>query len=266
MSKKFNLGTKTIEDATFVKISGVIDEDNRLASSLKKIDGKTVVLDLEEIVRINSCGVRDWVNWVNDLDAMDKQVILVKCSPCIVNQLNVVNNFVGQGMVKSFFAPYYCGNCDTEQLRLLPVGDFAGQSAPAAPAVQCRKCGSPNTEFDDLEQAYFAFLPRNAGKVVDPALEQHIRSLSPSIQDRIQRLDRVEAEEAQSTPTSGSYSPLTATVGSGIDISRDSLHGQGPAVPPTAPSASKGSLSAVLMVAALALAVGLIGYVLYMGG
>lgn len=263
MSKKFNLGTKTIEDATFVKISGVIDEDNRLASSLKKIDGTTVVLDLEEIVRINSCGVRDWVNWINDLDARGKQVILVKCSPVIVTQLNVVNNFVGRGMVKSFFAPYYCSNCDTEQLRLLSVGEFSGQSAPKAPAVQCRACGSPKTEFDDLEDAYFAFLPRNAGKVVDPALEQHIRKLSPSIQERIQRLDKVEAEEG--TPTSGSYSPLTATVGSGIDISRDSINAPGPDTPPAPPAKSKGTLSAMLMFAAVALAIGLIGYVLYMG-
>ena len=72
MSKKFSLGANTVEDVTFLKVSGVVDEDNTLARSLKKIDGRTVVIDLSGVDRINSCGVRDWVNWLNDLDAKGK--------------------------------------------------------------------------------------------------------------------------------------------------------------------------------------------------
>jgi anti-anti-sigma regulatory factor len=104
---KFFLGSQTVEDVTFLKVSGTIDEDNTLASSLKKIDGHTVVVDLAGVERINSCGVRDWVNWLNDLEGRGKQVVLVRCSPVIVNQVNLVHNFAGRGHVKSFFAPYY---------------------------------------------------------------------------------------------------------------------------------------------------------------
>ena len=69
MAQKFFLGANTVEGVTFLKIRGVIDEDNALAKSLRRIEGDTVVIDLEGVVRINSCGVRDWVNWLNDLDA-----------------------------------------------------------------------------------------------------------------------------------------------------------------------------------------------------
>ena len=180
MPKKFFLGANTVEGVTFLKVSGVIDEDNTLAGSLKKIEGGTVLMDLSEVRRINSCGVRDWVNWLNDLADRNKRVIFLRCSPCIVNQINLVNNFVGQGKVKSFFAPYYCPRCDCEQLELLQVEQFAGMARPTAPGVRGRDCNQATCEmaFDDIEEAYFAFLPRNTGQVVDAALKSHLESLS----------------------------------------------------------------------------------------
>ena len=208
MSKKFYLGANTVEDVTFLKVSGVVDEDNALARSLKKIDGKTVIIDLSGVVRINSCGVRDWVNWLNDLAAVEKKLILVRCSPCIVNQINLVNNFVGTGMVKSFFAPFYCPKCDIEQQKLLQVEDFASMTRPVAPGARGDGCNEAQCqmEFDDIEEAYFAFIPRNTGSVVDQKLQKHVESLSPTIRDRIKRLDTVERDEDTGrTPVSGMY-------------------------------------------------------------
>ena len=102
--KKLTIGTNSVEDVVFVKLSGVIDEDNTLARTTKKLTGRTLVLDLAEVKRINSCGVRDWVNWLSDLHAKGKTVILTRCSPCIVTQLNLVNNFVGRAMVRAYYA------------------------------------------------------------------------------------------------------------------------------------------------------------------
>lgn len=267
--KKLTIGTNAVEDVVFVKLSGVIDEDNTLARSTKKLTGRTLVLDLAEVKRINSCGVRDWVNWLGDLHAKGKTVILTRCSPCIVTQLNLVNNFVGSAMVRSFFAPYYCAQCDLEVLCLLQVEDFAGQTTPRAPKpgdprspnVQCpRRTPNCQLEFDDIEEAYFAFLPRDGGITVDPALARHIEALSPNLRARIERLDKVASDGG--TPVSGSYSPLTHT---SVSMARDSLNLTAPPeAPAEPPPPSKSTLPIVLTVAAVAL-VGVIAWIVFGG-
>ncbi len=266
MAKKFTIGANTYEDVTFLKVTGVIDEDNALARSLKKIDGATVVIDLSAVTRINSCGVRDWVNWLNDLDAKGKRIMLVRCSPCIVNQINLVNNFIGQGMVKSFFAPYYCPKCDLEELHLTQLEAFAGMARPQAPVLRGEGCNEVQCqmEFDDIEEAYFAFLPRNTGQVVDAELKKVIDSLSPSMRERIKRLDTMDKdEETGRTPISGMYSPLTVTTG--LSIARDSLN-QVPAVQPPPAPAKRNLVGPALAAAAFAIAGAIVAYVLLVIG
>lgn len=259
--KKFSLAASTTEDVTFLKVRGVVDEDNTLGSSLKRIEGRTVIIDLSEVTRINSCGVRDWVNWLSELDARGTRIILVKCSPCIVNQVNLVNNFVGNGLVKSFYAPYYCARCDVEELVLLQVEAFAEMAQPVAPGVRGQRCTHADCQmiFDDIEAAYFAFLPRNTGATVDAALKETIDSLSPTIKERIRRLDAVERPD-ESGPGSSVYSPLTAT---GLSISRDSLN----ITPPAEPTEqTKSSLAPLLGAMALALAAAIVAYVIFVAG
>lgn len=261
--KKLRIATNTVEEVTFVKLSGVIDEDNELDRSTRKLTGQTVVLDLAEVQRINSCGVRDWVNWLSELDAAGKRVVLARLSPCIVTQLNLVNNFVGRAYVRSFFAPYYCARCDIESLCLLQVSDFAGQSSPRAPrvddprapSVRCQKnpaekvCG---LEFDDIEASYFAFLPRAAAQK-----DADFEALSPTLKARIERLDKVAGDA--STPVSGSYSPLTST---SISLARDA----GATVEAEAPAPSGRNPTTLLLVATAAVLVGLIAYVVFVLG
>lgn len=256
--KKLTIGTNTVEDVVFVKLGGVIDEDNTLARTTKKLAGRTVVLDLAEVKRINSCGVRDWVNWLSDLHAKGKTVILMRCSPCIVTQLNLVNNFVGSAMVRSFFAPYYCAHCDLEVLCLLQVEDFAGQTTPVAPkpgdprapGVECpRRTPHCDLEFDDIEAAYFAFLPRDAGHTVDPALLAHVEALSPSLRARIERLDKVATDD-DTSGGSGAYSPLTHT---SVSLARDSLNLSAPPEEAAPPARPRSSLPIVLSAVAAAL-------------
>jgi anti-anti-sigma regulatory factor len=262
--KKLELSARTVEDVTFLKLKGIVDEDNPLASAVKKLEGRTVVIDMADIKRINSCGVRDWVNWLADLEVAGKRVILVKCSPTIVNQLNLVNNFVGHAVVKSFFAPYYCARCDTEQLELVQVDDFAGQTRPRAPRIVGRGCQQTQCEmaFDDIEEAYFSFLPRSGGAVADVRLGELMGSLSPTIQDRIKRLDTVE-ESSADRGSSAVYNPLTVT-STGISIARDSINMDGPPIATPAP-AGRNKQAMILATVAIALAGAIAAYVLFSG-
>jgi anti-anti-sigma regulatory factor len=99
MSHKFQSSIQHRSDVSYVKLGGVIDEDNELAELVDKIPTGTAVIDLGEIERINSCGVRDWVNWLSKLENNGTRSVLVECSPAIVAQINLVNNFTGSGVV-----------------------------------------------------------------------------------------------------------------------------------------------------------------------
>ena len=68
MSQKFQSSVQHRSDVSYVKLGGVIDEDNELTDLVDKIPTGTAVIDLGEIERINSCGVRDWVNWLSKLE------------------------------------------------------------------------------------------------------------------------------------------------------------------------------------------------------
>ena len=77
MSQKFQASVHHRDDVSYVKLSGVIDEDNELTTLTDKIPAGTAVIDLGEIERINSCGVRDWVNWLGKLQDQATRAVLV---------------------------------------------------------------------------------------------------------------------------------------------------------------------------------------------
>ena len=123
MSQKFTAGVHHRDDVTFVKLSGVIDEDNELADLIDKIPSGTAVIDLGEVERINSCGVRDWVNWLSKIE----------------------NNH-----------PYFCPECDEEKVLLCEAGDM-GPPPHEPPTCRCDECDLV-MDFDDMPDSYFAFL------------------------------------------------------------------------------------------------------------
>ncbi len=156
MTQKFQSAVQHRGDVSYVKLGGVIDEDNELGELVEKIPNGTAVIDLGEIERINSCGVRDWVNWLSKLETNGTRSVLVECSPAIVAQINLVNNFTGNGVVKSFYVPYFCPECDEEKVLLVEAGDM-GPPPHEPPTCRCDECDLV-MDFDDMPDSYFAFL------------------------------------------------------------------------------------------------------------
>jgi anti-anti-sigma regulatory factor len=165
MSHKFQSSVQHRGDVSFVKLGGVIDEDNELNDLAEKIPQGTAVIDLGEIERINSCGVRDWVNWLSKLEHNGTRSVLVECSPAIVAQINLVNNFTGSGVVKSFYVPYFCPECDEEKVLLVEATDM-GPPPHEPPTCRCDECDLV-MDFDDMPDSYFAFLS-NQRKLAEP--------------------------------------------------------------------------------------------------
>jgi hypothetical protein len=141
---------------TTVEFFGEIDENADFAELRRRLKGQ-VVFHLAEVRRINSCGVREWVNFVRDLPGVT-ELTFTHCSPAIVTQLNMIYNFRGAAKVRSFLAPYVCESCGHEEEKLLDLQThFPTRDFKRVPDFKCDKCGSP-MEFDDLPERYLSFL------------------------------------------------------------------------------------------------------------
>jgi anti-anti-sigma regulatory factor len=143
---------------TLLKFSGTIDEafdGKKLANS---VDSEALVLDLGGVKKISSFGIREWVDFITAVGVRAKQIVLIECSPKVVDQLNMVANFAGSGRVFSFYAPFRCDYCDSEHRVLLDVAkDFESiktQKLAERPCPTCREA----MYFDDDGSTYFSYV------------------------------------------------------------------------------------------------------------
>ncbi|MEK6705335.1 MAG: BON domain-containing protein [Bdellovibrionota bacterium] len=133
-------------------LSGFIDETTDL-SALASLAGE-IILNLKEVSRVNSCGVREWVNWL--CKAAASAIVYEECPVVVVKQLNAVPDFQGKAKISSFFAPYFCEDCDSEAEMLLQSMQVEGGKAPE---MKCGSCGKP-MNFDAVPNQYFSFIKR----------------------------------------------------------------------------------------------------------
>jgi hypothetical protein len=140
------------DGVTRVALAGEIDEHADFAPLRELLRGD-VELELAGIRRINSCGVREWVNFVRDLPRASSLTFRA-CSTAFVTQLNMIFNFRGPARIVSFHAPYVCDVCGHDDELLVEVG--AGGKVEL-PAPLCPTCGDV-MQFDDLPERYLSFL------------------------------------------------------------------------------------------------------------
>jgi hypothetical protein len=147
-------------EGTRLKMFGDITEAADL-SPLLSISATTVILDLQGVRRINSSGVRQWVQFINGLGKGGRRIVFDRCSVAIVHQLNMVSSFRGNAQIRSVYAPYVCTDCGKDDARLTQVE----ASTPLVPeGVACSACGAA-MEFDDLPEVYFSFQGNRTGGV-----------------------------------------------------------------------------------------------------
>jgi anti-anti-sigma regulatory factor len=140
--------------APVLRLYGAIDEDADFTDILESANRYTEIrIDLGGITRINSVGVREWVNFVRALDSHES-VVLERCVPVVVTQLNMIANFAGTGRVVSVYAPYVCDECGHEESNLV---DTSGTiDVESFSERTCPNCGE-TMELDDLPESYFSF-------------------------------------------------------------------------------------------------------------
>jgi len=155
MSKMFieNLEENGI---SLFKISGSIDEDSSF-SELDLSNKDRVIFDLEGVKSINSCGIREWINWLKT--GSKTNFSFRSCPKIIVDQINMVSGFLPEkGEVESFFVPYYCDSSGSEKMVLFSrEKEFTENGIHYPENIVCDESGS-EMEIDIIESKYFRFL------------------------------------------------------------------------------------------------------------
>jgi len=132
-------------------LTGVIDENADL-SFLEGLSSPTK-LNMKDVKRINSYGVRAWIEAIRKVPA-GVPLDFIECSPAVIDQTNMVAGFLGRGKVTSFFAPMVCSQCGLERDALFHTDEY--QREGRLPEVSCERCGGALV-VDDLEEHYLLF-------------------------------------------------------------------------------------------------------------
>nr|WP_309895738.1 protein kinase [Archangium sp.] len=164
---------------THVRISGIIDETFPLTSSAPDLSG-LIIVDLGQVERISSFGVRRWIEFASKLPPGGISLYVVNAPPVMVDQLNMVEGFSGVARVLSVLAPYTCRACGEDRLRLVDLQTEATVIAEGrAPEHSCPVCAG-KLEFADLPSEFFDHARRQQFGTVDPVVMRYLRVTSPS--------------------------------------------------------------------------------------
>jgi anti-anti-sigma regulatory factor len=286
MADKLRATVEQAGDTSMVTLAGFLDENNNLKKLVAKIPAGTAEIDLGGVERINSVGIRDWVNWLAALDANGTRTVLVACSPAIVAQINLVKNFAGNGAVKSFQVPFHCRECDEEKIVVVETAEMSEPGAEP-PSCPCAACGRA-MDIDEMPESYFAFL----GTAAVPDNDREMaRGSSAVVKSRVKTRERKSSPpERQSRPSLSAFqtpahgtkrtssNPLLAkrpsrpsqqniAVGSDERISAPRISGVQINVPrPSASTVTPKSHVAMLIAIVLVLlaGIGALGYIVFM--
>ncbi len=147
------------ESETTVDFSGEITEESttelqKVAEELKA--AKDIVFNLANVTKINSLGVRSWVQFIRAIGPEHK-LAFSECAPVTVLQINMIPSFRAHATIDSVICQYSCSSCRALTSTVVECSKYDIDNLPPAPP--CSKCGS-ETELDEDEEEYFGFLKR----------------------------------------------------------------------------------------------------------
>lgn len=151
-----------------LELSGEIT-DRIDAAPIAELGAEYLVFDLEEVERITSYGIREWIKLLGGLEA--EYYCFVRSPPPLVAQFNMVYDFRGEGEIVSLFLPYLCPACGAETSHLADLRDEYGElSDYDPPKLDCPECGE-EANFDDIPELYLECLTRQGPPDVPAEVE-----------------------------------------------------------------------------------------------
>lgn len=173
---------RTRDRGFVVRLRGTIDETLRAEDLGSGLRG-AVVFDLDDVHRVTSFGVREWISALRQVEATS--YAFINARPSVVAQFNMVGGFAGRGELVSLYLPYHCENCvHTMEVKLDLRHQYDVVVSLRPPETSCELCGG-NTEFDDLPQHYLSYVAARP----PPTLNATLRALiDGSATDEAERL------------------------------------------------------------------------------
>jgi hypothetical protein len=154
-------------EITFFRFVGTIDENFDGSGLGSGLQGH-LVISLEQVRRITSFGIRQWVDFVSRASETCKSIYFVDCAPRIVDQFNMVANFGGRGKIVSFFAPFRCDHCGSERLKLIQMDrDREMIRSMSLEGDICPNDGEQEY-FDDDPESYLSYICTQADFEMEP--------------------------------------------------------------------------------------------------
>ncbi|HTE55045.1 MAG TPA: hypothetical protein VK698_29535 [Kofleriaceae bacterium] len=162
---------------TCLRFQGTIDEafdGKRLAASIKC---STLILDMGAVKKISSFGIREWTDFIKAVERQVQQLIAIECTPKVVDQINMVSQFLGtKGQVFSFYAPYRCDYCDIDRRVLFQIDrDQAAIRGLRPPEQLCETCSRPEY-FDEEPGAFFSYVATQQPFELSPEIVEFLSS------------------------------------------------------------------------------------------
>ena len=157
--KEFKMGERELEvsistdnEITTFNFEGAINEDFTFSNLLGE-NSKKYIFNLEKVSLLNSCGIREWIKFINQLPK-DAKLEYHNCPTVVVLQMNMVKGFLTQNSkVVSFYAPYFDEEADEEVKILLNSDQIQDGKAPVM-----KNDAGEELEFDGIEATFFKFL------------------------------------------------------------------------------------------------------------
>jgi hypothetical protein len=132
---------------------GRIDENADLNALAQEVGFDGATIDLAGLTRINSIGVREWMDFVASL--APRKIRLERCAPVFVEQLNAIANFSGAAELVSVLHSFECEN-DGEAVNVeVKVAEARADRMPSSPV--CPSCGAEMIPAQEND-LYYRFL------------------------------------------------------------------------------------------------------------
>lgn len=153
MMSKFELRVEG--KINYLKFSGAIDESTAFPNI---VDCEKLVIDLDELTRINSMGIRVWLIWMRSLAHLP-HIELENCRGVFIRQVELIRSIIPENaVVMSFYVPLFdVTTGESSESKMVRGADF-DEHGYRVPKI----FSSKGTLMElDVSDWYFQFLKRS---------------------------------------------------------------------------------------------------------
>ena len=142
------------------RLQGTIEENFEPEVLFKDLSAQAPLeFNLLEVIRINSVGVKKWIAFFGPVTKKFPQTRFTELSPAMVEQANLISNFLPSECIESVMLPFRCPTCKEEVFFTKTQSAILGVDLDRV-TWPCPKCGGVKLQFDDIADEYLSFWKR----------------------------------------------------------------------------------------------------------